>query len=127
MAIMDDTKRRLFWHGMFLFLLGLVTGFFEQKFTNMRMGLTAHLEGLMNGIFLVALGAAWTEVKLSGRMKADYSSGSHCSTLAGGHCDNRIHQCGDCNCCRFYSRPLGFEANRNLVSVLMDRLIPNIF
>jgi (hydroxyamino)benzene mutase len=28
------------------------------------MGLAAHLEGVMNGIFLLALGAAWTQVRL---------------------------------------------------------------
>lgn len=66
---MDDNKRQLLWHGMFLFLLGLLTGFVEQKFTNPRMGLAAHLEGVMNGTFLVALGAIWTEVKLSPRMR----------------------------------------------------------
>lgn len=52
------------WHGMCLFLLGLLTGFGETYFANTRMGLAAHLEGVMNGIFLVALGAAWTELKL---------------------------------------------------------------
>jgi (hydroxyamino)benzene mutase len=52
------------WHGMLLFLIGLLTGFLEQRFTNVRMGLSAHLEGVMNGIFLVALGAIWTEVRL---------------------------------------------------------------
>ena len=62
---MDDSRRRLFWHGMFLFLLGLAVGFAEQKFANPRMGLAAHLEGLMNGIFLLALGAVWNEVRLS--------------------------------------------------------------
>jgi hydroxylaminobenzene mutase len=67
---MDDRKRRLIWHGMFLFLLGLLTGFFEQKFVNVRMGLAAHLEGVLNGIFLIALGAAWTEVRLSPRLKS---------------------------------------------------------
>ena len=67
---MEDTKRRLLWHGMFLFLLGLLTGFVEQKFTNPRMGLAAHLEGVMNGTFLVALGAVWAEVRLSSRLKA---------------------------------------------------------
>ena len=41
---METTNRRLIWHGMFLFLLGLVTGFAEQRFTNVRMGLAAHLE-----------------------------------------------------------------------------------
>lgn len=67
---MDDSKRRLIWHGMFLFLLGLLTGFVEQQFANPRMGLAAHLEGVMNGTFLIALGAAWTEVRLPPRSKA---------------------------------------------------------
>jgi len=67
---MEEAKRRLLWHGMLLFLLGLLTGFVEQKFNNPRMGLAAHLEGVMNGIFLVALGAAWTEVRLSSRLKS---------------------------------------------------------
>ena len=62
---MQDIKRRLIWHGMFLFLLGLLTGLVETQFANPRMGLAAHLEGVMNGMFLVALGAAWLEVKLS--------------------------------------------------------------
>jgi (hydroxyamino)benzene mutase len=61
---MDDSRRRLIWHGMFLFLLGLLTGFVEPQFTNPRMGLAAHLEGVMNGIFLLALGAVWAEVRL---------------------------------------------------------------
>ena len=34
------------------------------------MGLAAHLEGVMNGIFLVALGAIWAEVRLSARLEA---------------------------------------------------------
>lgn len=62
---MEDTQRRLIWHGMFLFLLGLLTGFAESNFANVRMGLAAHLEGVMNGIFLVALGSAWAKVRLS--------------------------------------------------------------
>jgi hydroxylaminobenzene mutase len=66
----EDAKRRLLWHGMFLFLLGLLTGFAEQSFSNPRMGLAAHLEGVMNGIFLVALGAIWAEVRLSSKLKA---------------------------------------------------------
>src|SRR5579871_4349976 len=61
---MQNANRRLMWHGMFLFLLGLFTGFAEAGFANVRMGLAAHLEGVMNGIFLLALGAAWTSVKL---------------------------------------------------------------
>ena len=31
------------------------------------MGLAAHLEGLMNGTFLIALGAIWQHLKLSGQ------------------------------------------------------------
>lgn len=67
---MDDGKRRLLWHGMFLFLLGLLTGFVETSFQNPRMGLAAHLEGVMNGTFLIALGAVWSEVRLQVRHKA---------------------------------------------------------
>jgi (hydroxyamino)benzene mutase len=67
---MERTNRHLMWHGMFLFLIGLLTGFAEQHFANIRMGLAAHLEGVMNGTFLIALGAAWTEVRLSTRPKA---------------------------------------------------------
>ena len=62
---MGAANRRLMWYGIFLFLLGLGTGLFEQRFTNMRMGVSAHLEGVMNGTFLVVLGAIWTEVRLS--------------------------------------------------------------
>ncbi len=61
---MESGNRRLMWHGMFLFLLGLITGFLEQHFANVRMGLAAHLEGVLNGIFLLALGAVWNEVRL---------------------------------------------------------------
>ena len=62
----EDTKRRLVWHGMFLFLLGLVTGFAEPHFRNLRMALAAHLEGVMNGILLIAL-AVWSELRFSAR------------------------------------------------------------
>ena len=73
---MDDVKRRLIWHGIFLFLLGLLTGFVVQQFKNPRMGLAAHLEGVMNGTFLIALGAAWAHVRLSPRLEtAAYWSG----------------------------------------------------
>jgi hydroxylaminobenzene mutase len=52
MTNVEDSKRLSIWHEMFLFLLGLLTGFVEQQ---------PHLEGVMNGTFLVALGAVWTE------------------------------------------------------------------
>src|SRR5689334_10921836 len=55
---------------MFLFLLGLLTGFVETQFSNIRMGLAAHLEGVMNGTFLLALGAVWNDVRLGTGLKA---------------------------------------------------------
>ena len=66
---MENSKRCLLWYGMFLFLLGLLTGFIEQQLNNSRMGLAAHLEGVMNGTFLIAVGAIWTEIKLPPRLK----------------------------------------------------------
>jgi (hydroxyamino)benzene mutase len=60
-----EYRRRLIFHGVALFLIGLLTGLAEQHFSNVRMGLAAHLEGVMNGMFLVAVGAAWNEVRLS--------------------------------------------------------------
>ena len=67
---MENSRRCLIWHGMCLFLIGLLTGFVEPQVTNVRMGLAAHLEGVMNGIFLVALGAAWPAVRLTPRLQA---------------------------------------------------------
>ncbi len=67
---MEGNNRGLMWYGMFLFLLGLLTGFVEHRFTNVRMGLAAHLGGVMNGIFLIALGAIWAEVRLPPTAKA---------------------------------------------------------
>jgi (hydroxyamino)benzene mutase len=76
---MKTQKRRLMWHGMLLFLLGLITGLLEQRFTNVRMGLSAHLEGVMNGILLLALGAAWNEVRLPHPVKVT----AYCTALYG--------------------------------------------
>jgi hydroxylaminobenzene mutase len=70
---MPDRKRSLLWHGAFLFLLGLITGLIQQQLTNPRMGLSAHLEGLMNGTFLIAIGATWHELKLApGKIRFTY-------------------------------------------------------
>jgi hydroxylaminobenzene mutase len=67
---MEQSGRKLMWHGMFLFLLGLLTGFAETHVANVRMGLAAHLEGVMNGTFLLALGAAWSSVTIPAGLKA---------------------------------------------------------
>lgn len=51
--------------GLFLLFLGLVTGLFVQNLSNPRMALSAHLEGIMNGIFLIIMGLIWHKLKLS--------------------------------------------------------------
>ena len=58
-------SRRLKMLGMLLFLIGLITGFLMTNFRNSRMGLAAHLEGVMNGTFLVLAGLVWNELKIS--------------------------------------------------------------
>lgn len=64
---MPDAKRRLLRSGVLLFLLGLLTGLVEAEFANVRMGLAAHLEGVMNGMLLLILGAVWQELRLGAR------------------------------------------------------------
>jgi (hydroxyamino)benzene mutase len=56
--------------GIVLFLLGLVTGLVSGTFKNLRLGLAAHLEALMNGMFLVVVGLIWNRVELSSCQKA---------------------------------------------------------
>ncbi|WP_292991977.1 hydrogenase [Mycobacterium sp.] len=51
--------------GLILFVIGLLTGFAVQALKNPRMGLTSHLEGVLNGMFLVLLGLLWPHVHLS--------------------------------------------------------------
>ena len=63
-------KRKLMMHGMTLFLLGLITGLAIPYLRNPRSGLAAHLEGVLNGMFLVLAGLAWQELKLSERALA---------------------------------------------------------
>jgi hydroxylaminobenzene mutase len=62
-------SRRLKLLGMFLFLLGLITGFLMMNIKNPKMGLAAHMEGVMNGTFLIAVGLIWSELKLNDKLK----------------------------------------------------------
>ncbi len=50
--------------GMLLFLLGLLTGFAIPFMASPRMGVSSHLEGVMNGTFLIVLGLIWNRVAL---------------------------------------------------------------
>jgi len=50
--------------GALLFLLGLFSGFAIPEMTNPRMGVAGHLEGVMNGTFLIVIGVAWSKFNL---------------------------------------------------------------
>lgn len=54
----------LFTLGLVLFLLGLLTGFAVLALKNPRMALSSHLEGVLNGMFLVLLGLLWPHIHL---------------------------------------------------------------
>lgn len=56
---------RLLQIGIGLFLLGLLTGFAIPVLDNPRMGLSSHLEGVLNGLFLVGLGLIWPRLALN--------------------------------------------------------------
>jgi hydroxylaminobenzene mutase len=61
----DMARRRLIFHGILLFFLGLVMGMFVQSMRNPRMGLSAHIGTVMSGLFLAILGAVWRDIRLS--------------------------------------------------------------
>jgi hydroxylaminobenzene mutase len=56
--------RRLLRYGIVLFLLGLATGRLVEFLALPRMGLSSHLQGVMNGTFLVVLGLVWPHLRL---------------------------------------------------------------
>ena len=55
----------LFKLGLILFVIGLISGFAIPVLKNPRMGLTSHLEGILNGMFLALLGLLWPHVHLT--------------------------------------------------------------
>jgi hydroxylaminobenzene mutase len=61
---------RLLFLGILLFLFGLLIALFIPMMTNPRMGLSAHLEGAMNGMFLVILGLIWDKLLLNDKWLA---------------------------------------------------------
>jgi len=58
---------RLLQLGIVLFLIGLLTGLAIPSFVNPRMGLSSHLQGLTNGMFLILLGLIWPKLWLPKR------------------------------------------------------------
>lgn len=67
-ASQERTARRLLQLGVTLFLLGLLVGLAIPALANPRMGLASHLEGVMNGLSLIALGLMWGKLHLSARL-----------------------------------------------------------
>lgn len=63
--LQSQLSHKLVRHGIILFLLGLLTGFVIPVMQNPRMGLSSHLEAVMNGMFLVLLGLIWHKLQLS--------------------------------------------------------------
>jgi hydroxylaminobenzene mutase len=61
----ESRPRTLVALGALLFLLGLLTGVLVPAVRSPRIALSAHLEGVMNGTFLMVLGAVWHHVRLS--------------------------------------------------------------
>ena len=67
---MNNRTQALLASGALLFFLGLLSGFAIPALTNPRMGGSSHLEGLMNGTFLMVVGLAWNHLNLSDRWGA---------------------------------------------------------
>ena len=56
---------RLLQIGVLLFLFALLTGLVVPRFAVPRLGLSVHLLGLMQGLFLIALGLMWPRLRLT--------------------------------------------------------------
>lgn len=57
--IMENQRRFLISAGVLLFILALGIGLVMPWLANIRMGLSAHLVGILGGLFLIAIGAIW--------------------------------------------------------------------
>lgn len=68
----SETKKlqsdKLIFLGVILFLIGLIIGLLVPIFANPRMGVSSHIEGVLNGIFLIVLGLIWNKVDLSNKL-----------------------------------------------------------
>lgn len=60
--------RRLLQLGILLFLAAMIVGLAVQRFAVPRLGLSTHLLGTMQGIFLTVTGLLWPKLKLTRAM-----------------------------------------------------------
>jgi hydroxylaminobenzene mutase len=71
MKNVHQTKKQasnLLFLGFLLFLLGLITGLIVPAFANPRLAVSGHIEGVLNGIFLIVLSLVWHKLALSDRL-----------------------------------------------------------
>jgi len=65
--LIEKQSNKLILLGMLLFFLALITGVIAPLLGNPRLGISSHVEGVLNGIFLIVLGLIWNKVTLSER------------------------------------------------------------
>jgi (hydroxyamino)benzene mutase len=61
----EKQSDRLIFSGMLLFFLALLVGLGAPLLANPRLGISCHVEGVLNGIFLVVLGLIWKRIALA--------------------------------------------------------------
>jgi (hydroxyamino)benzene mutase len=64
-ALNKNQSDKLIFLGVLLFFLGLIVGLLVPLFVNPRLGVSSHIEGVLNGIFLIVLGLIWHKVDLT--------------------------------------------------------------
>lgn len=61
--------RSIIRHGFVLILLALLAGFAVPAMKVPRLGLSAHVIGLISGLLLIAVGLVWQRLRLSDKIK----------------------------------------------------------
>jgi hydroxylaminobenzene mutase len=61
----NNQSNQLIFFGVLLFLLALIIGLLVPIFANPRMGVSSHIEGVLNGMFLIVLGLIWHKINLT--------------------------------------------------------------
>lgn len=64
----EKHAQKLILYGVLLFLLGLINGAVVQHFINPRIGLSAHLAAIQNGLVLIVFGLIWTKTQFSPKL-----------------------------------------------------------
>lgn len=64
-TLIKNQSHKLIYLGVILFLLGLIVGLIVPILANPRMGVSSHIEGVLNGMLLMILGLLWNRLSLS--------------------------------------------------------------